>query len=436
MVLTGILLFVLCLLLSAFFSSSETAFISVNPYSLEYRDKKGSKAAALARKIVARTNELLATILIGNTLVNAAAASIATSLFASLLPEARRNQAVLYATVATTVLLLVFGEINPKTFAAHNAVRTVSLMAYPMRAVMVLFAPLTRIFGWMTGLLMPSSKAGRGPAFRALNEEETRLALHAGARGLSALRRRIVSGALDIGSRPVKEVMVPRPEIRAIEIDARRDDVLETVRVSGYSRYPVYRGRLDNIEGLVHAKDIISYLIDKKDFSVSDVLRKAFFVPELASLEKVLLQMQEKAVHMALVVDEFGNVDGLVTLEDIIEEIVGDIQDEHDDQAGSWYTALEGGRYLVAGSAPVKDVNALVALGIPEKKDYTTLAGFFLYEFGRLPREKEGFEFGGCRLTVEKMSKRRIALIALAPGASETTGLSATTGLPSGPDRS
>ena len=127
--------------------------------------------------------------------------------------------------------------------------------------------------------------------------------------------------------------MVPRPEIKAIEIDSRREDVLEIVRSAGYSRYPVYRGRLDSIEGIIHGKDIITYLIDNKEFAVKDVLRKAFFVPEFASLEKVLLQMQEKAVHMALVVDEFGNVDGLVTLEDIIEEIVGEIQDEHDDQA-------------------------------------------------------------------------------------------------------
>jgi len=156
-------------------------------------------------------------------------------------------------------------------------------------------------------------------------------------------------------------------------------------------------------------------LIDNKEFVIKDILRKAFFVPESASLEKVLRQMQEKAVHMALVVDEFGNVDGLVTLEDIIEEIVGEIQDEHDDQAGSWYTRLEGGRYLVAGAASIKDVNALIHLRLPDGKHYTTLAGFFLSQCGRLPREKDFFEFGGFRLTVEKMSKRRIALVELAP---------------------
>ncbi len=417
MLLAGILLFLLCLILSAFFSSSETAFISVNPYSLEYRERQGSKPAALARKIRARTNDLLATILIGNTLVNAAAASIATSIFVGVLPAHQRNRAVLYATVTTTVLLLVFGEINPKTFAAHNAIRTVSLFSYPVRAVMILFSPLVKVFSFFTRLLMPSSRTSPAGPGRALNEEETRIALHAGARGLSALRRRIVSGALDIGSRPVKEVMVPRPEVKAIEVEAGRAEVLETIRSSGYSRYPVYKGRLDNIEGIVHGKDIVSYLIDNKEFKLKDVLRKAFFVPEFASLEKVLLQlqMQEKAAHMALVVDEFGNVDGLVTLEDIIEEIVGDIQDEHDGQSEDWFTRLEGGRFRVAGAAPVKDVNGIVPLRIPEKKDYMTLAGFFLYEFGRLPREKDSFEFGGFRLTVEKMSKRHISLIEVAP---------------------
>jgi putative hemolysin len=417
MVLPGILVFALCLILSAFFSSSETAFIAVNPYSLEYHERKGSKPAALARKVLARTNDLLATILIGNTLVNAAAASIATSLFVSVLPEARRGSAVLYATVATTLLLLVFGEIAPKTFAAHESVRAVSLLAFPIRGAMFLLAPIARVFSLLAGLIMPSSKAGRDASFGSLNEEEMRIALHAGARGLSGLRRRIVSGAIDMGSRPVKEVMIPRPEIRAIEIGSGRAEILAAIRATGYSRYPVYRGRLDNIEGIVHSKDIVGFLIDNKEVRVKDILRKAFFVPDLASLEKVLLQMQEKALHMALIVDEFGNVDGLVTLEDIIEEIVGEIQDEHDGQTKAWYSRRDEGGFLVAGSAPIKDVNRLVRLRIPEKPDYTTLAGFFLYEFGRIPHEKNSLEFGGFRLTVEKMNKRRITLVEIAPAA-------------------
>jgi len=417
MLLSGVLLFFVCLFLSAFFSSSETAYIAVNPYSLEYQEKKGSRRAALIRRMLGRTNNLLATILVGNTLVNAAAASIATWIFSSLVADG--NQAVLYATIATTLLLLVFGEINPKTFAAHNALRIVHFGAYPIRGLMILFAPLVKLFLLLTGLIMPSAKALRDDPHGGLGEEEIKIALQAGSRGLSALRRKMISGALDIGSRPVKEIMVPRPEIKAFDIGASAGDILQTVRSTGFSRYPVYRGRLDNIEGLLHAKDIIGYLIDNKAFNINAVLRKPLFVPELTSLEKVLLEMQEKAVHMALVVDEFGNVDGLVTLEDIIEELVGEIRDEHDGQLEDWMSRLGAARYLVRGSAPVKDVNARLALRIPEKKDYTTLAGFFLYEFGRLPKEKDSLAFRGHRLTVVKMTKRHISLIQVAPEGEE-----------------
>jgi len=417
MVLPGIALFALCVLLYAFFSASETSFIAANPFALQYREREGSKRAALVRRMRARTNEFLATILIGNTLVNVAASAIATSICITLIPN--QSHAVLAATVSTTLIILIFAETTPKTFAAQNPVKTALRLGYPVRGLMIVLYPLVKALSFVTGLLIPSSRRRDAYAAVQLNEEETRIALHAGARGLSGLRRRIVSGALDFGSRPVKEVMVPRPEIKAIEIGAGREEILAALSSSGYSRYPVYRGRLDNVEGIVHSKDIVGYLIDKKEFAVADVLRKPFFVPELASLERVLLQMQEKAVHMALVVDEFGNVDGLVTLEDIIEEIVGEIQDEHDGQAEEWYSRRDGGRCLVAGAAPIKDVNALVPLRIPEKPDYTTLAGFFLYEFGRLPHEKDSLEFGGFRLTVEKMVKRRITQVEIAPAAPE-----------------
>ena len=413
MTLPGLVLFGLCVILYAFFSAAETSFIAANPYSLQHREKGGSKRAALIRRMRARTNEFLATILIGNTLVNVAASAIATSVCISLIPN--QNHAILVATLATTLVILVFAETAPKTYAAQNPLKTALRLGYPVRGLMILLYPLVKVLSFVTGLLIPSSRRRDAYASAQLTEEELRIALHAGTRGLSALRRRIVSGAIDFSSRPVKEVMVPRPEIKAIEIDAGREAVLATLRSAGYSRYPVFRGRLDNIEGIVHSKDIAGYLIDNKEFIIKDILRKAVFVPDLAPLEKVLLQMQEQALHMALVVDEFGNVDGLVTLEDIIEEIVGEIQDEHDGQSEAWYSRLDGGRVLVAGPASIKDVNALVALHIPEKPDYTTLAGFFLYEFGRLPHEKESLDFGGFRLTVDKMSKRRIALVEIAP---------------------
>jgi putative hemolysin len=419
MLLPAILLFVLFLLLSAFFSSSETAFIASSPYSLEYYEKKGSRRAALVRRILARTNDFLATILIGNTLVSVAAASIATSVLVTLIP--RRNQAVLLATVITTVLVLLFAEINPKTFAAHNPLKTALFFSYPIRGLMVLFHPLVRVLSLLTGLLVPSSRqAGGGPAGR-LSEEEIRVILLSGTRGLSALRRKIISGALDIGARPVKEILIPRPEVRAIEVDSPWAQVLEIIASSGYSRYPVYRGRFDNVEGTIHTKDLIRYIIDNKELNLKTVLRKPLFVPELASLEKVLLQMLEKAVHMAFVVDEFGNIEGIVTLEDIIEEVVGEIRDEHDGTAEECFNRIDDRTYLVLGAAPAKEANTRLGLGIPEKNDYTTVAGFFLYEFGRIPKEKDSFEFGRFRLTVEKMNKRHISLIRVDLGPPEGT---------------
>ena len=419
MLLASLLLFLLCLILSAFFSSSETAFIASSPYALEIRERQGSRRAALVRRILSRTNDFLATILVGNTLVNVAAAAIATSAFVSLVPD--RSRAVLFATAATTFLLLIFAEINPKTFAAHNPLRTALSFSYPVRGLMILLFPLVKALSFITHLLVPSSRARQeGPAGR-LSEEEIRVILLSGTRGFSALRRRMISGALDINARPVKEILVPRAEVKAIEVESTRSQVLETIRSAGYSRYPVYRGRFDNIEGTIHTKDIIGHLIDNKEFNIRSLLRKPLFVPELASLEKVLLQMQESAVHMAFVVDEFGTMEGLVTLEDIIEEVIGDIRDEHDGIVEECFSRVDDRAFLVKGSAPVKEVNAGLSLGIPEKKDYTTMAGFFLSEFGRIPHEKDSLEFGAARLTVEKMNKRHISLIRVDRGPSKGT---------------
>ncbi len=409
MLLPAVITFLLCLLLGAFFAASETAFIGANPISLEYYEKKGSRRAGLVRGILARVNEFLVTILVGNTLVNAAAASIATSVFVTLVPD--KNKAVLLATLTATTFILIFGEINPKTFAAHNPVRTALFVSYPIKALMIVLFPVIKIFSLITGLLMPSSRPrSTGPA-RHPNEEEIRLAILSGSRGLSALRRKMISGALDISARPVKEVMVPRPMVKAIEIEASLESIVRVIGSAGFSRYPVFRGRLDNIEGLVRTKDIISYIIDNKEFNIKSVLRPALFVPELASLENVLLQMQEKAVHMAFIVDEFGNMEGIVTLEDIIEEIVGEIQDEREGKAEDIVIHLDDASYLIKGAAPVKEVNVRLPLGIPEKGEYTTMAGFFLSEFGRIPREHDSLEFTGHRLTVVRMNKRHISLL-------------------------
>lgn len=407
--LPALLLFLCFVILSAFFSSSETAFLSSNPYTLEYLEKKGSTKAGAVRKILARIDHLLTTILIGNTLVNVAAASVATYIFVSVIPN--QKQAVLLATVTTTLLLLLFSEINPKIYAAYHPLKLSFLYIYPFRIFLVLFYPFVKAFTFLSSLIFRSSREERPGISRTMTEDETKVLLTKGIKGMSAFRKRMIEEIMDLASRPVKEIMTPRPQVKAIEIGSSKQQILEIIQTEGFSRFPVYRGRFDHIEGLIHAKDIIPYLIDNKDIDLAKLLRKPLFVPESASVERVLLQMKESAVHLAFVVDEFGSMEGIVTFEDIIEEIVGDIQDEHDDEEEAWYQAVADHVFIIKGSAAIKAINEKLLLKLPELREYTTLAGFFLYEFGRIPHEKEALDFEGHRFIVEKMNKRHISLI-------------------------
>ncbi|MDD8030406.1 MAG: hemolysin family protein [Acidobacteriota bacterium] len=407
--LTELGLFLLFLVLSAFFSSSETAFISVNPFTLEYLEKKGSEKARLIRTTLNRLSELLSAILIGNNLVNVAAASIATSIFMKLTPDP--NQAVLIATLVTTLFLLVFGEIIPKTISAFRPLKVVSLYIYPIRLIYFLFYPLTRLFALLTNLFIPPEEQRRQAFTPHLSEEEIKLIITSGAKGMSRLRKKMLAGILDLNQRPIKEIMIPRTQVKALDIKATLPEILKTAQDSGFSRYPVYRETIDNIEGVLHIKDILPFLDSRQEFHLTSLLRKPIFVPELASIEKVLLQMQEKANHLALVVDEFGNFEGIVSLEDILEEIVGDIRDEYDRKTEEWFQQVGENEYIIKGSASIKEINETLNLSIPERKDYTTLAGLFLYHYGHLPAEKASIKIKSLQFTVEKMNRRHLSLI-------------------------
>ena len=409
MLLPALILFFFFLLLSAFFSSSETAFIALNPHRINYLEKRGNKKAKLARKMGAKVDNLLATILIGNTLVNAAAASIATSVLVSFLPD--KNQAVLYATIVTTFLILIFSEITPKTYAAYNPVKLSLLFVQPLRFFVLVFFPLVKAFTFFFRLIFPSSEKKDFGMTRTLNEEEIKIMLSMGTKGISPLRKKMISGILDIGSRPVKEIMIPRPQVKAIEINASLGEILSFIQLEGHSRFPVYTERLDNINGVIHAKDIIPYLAESKDFNIKKLLRPPLFVPESVSLERVLRMMQEITKHLVFVVDEFGNMKGIVTMEDILEEIVGEIQDEYDPAVEELITQLEKNTYIVKGQTPIKELNQRLSLDLPSKGEYTTLAGFFLTEFRSIPQKGDILNYKGHKLVVEKMLKRHITLI-------------------------
>ncbi len=412
MLLPILVLFFLFLLLSAFFSSSETAFLSANPYKLDYLSKKGDKKASLIQDLLKKVDGLLATILIGNTLVNTAAASVSTFVFLTFVKD--KNQAVFFSTLATTFLILIFSEITPKTYAAFNPMRLAYRFARPLKYVVIILSPFVKVFTFFSRLIFPFHKRSLDAA-RSLDADEARN-LFLGIRGISSLRKRMISGALDIGSRSVREVMIPRLQIKALNVHADKGQILSLIRSTGFSRFPVFDKSLDNILGVIHAKDTIPYLVDNKDIDLKKLLRKPFFVPESASLERVLIQMQKTVNHLIFVVDEFGNVEGLVTLEDILEEVVGEIRDEYDHEQEPLVIKInKKDHFLVRGDAPVKAVNKKIPLSVREKESYTTFAGFFLDEFGRIPAEGDVLNFGNFRMTIEKMNKQRIQLIRIEP---------------------
>jgi len=408
MLLPALLLLFLFLVLSAFFSSSETAFLSSSPYRFNYLAKKGSSRAKLVFDMLQKVDRLLTTILIGNTLVNTAAASVATFIFVSFMPN--KNQAVLYATLVTTVLILVFSEITPKTYAAYNPIRTSLLFVRPLRIFVILFYPFIKVFMFLIGLIFPSFRKRQGLS-HSMSEEEMKAVLSVGIKGMSSRRKKMISGILDIGSLPVRDIMVPRPQVKAFAIDAPVDQILRIVHSAEFSRFPVYKETLDNIVGSIHTKDIIPYLVDKKEFVMNEILRKPIFVPEAAPVENVLLQMQEEAQHLAFVVDEFGNMEGIVTLEDIIEEIVGEIQDEYDREKEDKILRISDFEFSVQGDTPVKDVNQQLSLPIQETGAYTTIAGFFLKEFGNIPKKGDTLDYKDIKFVVDRMAKRRISRI-------------------------
>jgi putative hemolysin len=405
MLVPALLLFILFLLLSAMFSSSETAIIGSSPHKIDYLSRQGSKSAQLLKKLLRKVDDLLATILIGNTLVNAAAASVCTYIFVSFVPN--KNEAVLLSTLATTLLILFFSEINPKTYAAYNPIKISFLFVRPIQIFMWIFFPLVRFFTFLTRLVFPKQRRDQ-EASRTLNEEEMKLLLSMGIKGMSSLRKKMIAGVLDIGTRPVREIMIPRTQVKAINMDASLDKIMTLLHSEGFSRFPVYRERMDNIEGVIHVKDLISHLGQNREFNLKELLRTPFFVPESASLERVMLQMLENVNHLVFVVDEFGNMEGILTLEDIIEEIVGEIQDEYDVEAEKLIHKIKENEYFIRGNASMKNVNQRIPVHLPEEGDYTTIAGFFLKEFGRIPEEGDSLKYHEYTFTADKMKKRHI----------------------------
>ncbi|MER3451311.1 MAG: HlyC/CorC family transporter [Thermus sp.] len=391
------------LFLSAFFSASETAFTTLYPWKVrELAEAKGRPFDLLAKDIT----RFLTTVLVGNNLVNIAA----TALVTELATEAFGSAGVGYATGAMTFLILFFGEITPKSVAVHHAEAIARLAAWPIYGLSVLFYPLGRFFSWVSSSIL--RLLGLEPRNTPLvSEEELRLIL-AGAEASGAIEEdeeEMIHSILELEATPVKDLMIPRVEMVAIEASATLEDFLNLVREHRYSRVPVYQENVDHIVGIAYARDLLDFYCegDLKARRVASIAHPPYFVPENMDAWDLLRELRRRKVHMAIVVDEFGGTAGLVTLEDVIEEIVGEIYDETDEDEEAPVRRLPDGSFSVQAQLPIDEAGEALGVEFPEG-EYDTLSGFLYVEFGRIPTVGESIVWDGLRFVVERADQRRV----------------------------
>jgi len=403
---------VVLLLLSAFFSGSETALLGADWLKMRYLARKGDRRARIYQRLMERRDLLLGTILVGNNLVNIAAAAIATALALATFGE----RGIALATGAMTLLLLVFGEIAPKTFASQRA-EPLALTVAPVFALLgrLMYPAVVAVTFLSNGLLRLFGARPEATPRQSLSEDEIRtLIAEGGATGaVGESKRRMLHGIFQMGRQTVREVMVPRTRVRALEVTTPMSEAVESFVGTGYTRLPVFRENLDEIVGIAHARDALAILGKGAGGSLASIAREPFFVPESKDLESMLLEFQTKRTHIAVVVDEYGGVEGIVTLEDVLEEIVGEIRDEHDVE-GEAIRFLPGGEVLVHGGVSLRDVNGRLKLRLATDTD-VTLGGFVMTRLGHIPEVGESFRHGSSIFAVERTGRNRVLLVRVTP---------------------
>jgi putative hemolysin len=390
------------IVLSAFFSGSETALMALDKLRLKHLVQKKRPGADRLEKILERPDRLLGAILVGNNLANIAASVFATTFFVQLYGD----QGELLTILILTPLLLILSEISPKTYAAQYPEKVSFLVLRPILAVLWVLTPVV----WLvTGASRLLTYFVKGEEKRPIiSEEEIRTIISVGEEtGVVAKeQRRMLHGIFELSQTRVRDVMIPRTEVVGVDVSARFEEVLPLVQQARHSRFPVFEENLDNVVGVIHSKDILNFVGRPEDFSLREIARPPYFVPESKRIGTLLQSFRKKRIHLAVVVDEYGGVEGIVTLEDIVEEIVGEIQDEYDVEE-VLFRELAPGRFLVDGSVSLKTVNRRFGLELSEEHA-NTLAGFLLRIMGTIPEEGDSCRSDGTLFTVRKVVDRRV----------------------------
>ncbi|MFQ5743701.1 MAG: HlyC/CorC family transporter [Acidobacteriota bacterium] len=398
---------VLLLALSGFFSGSETALMAVNRYRLSYLARRGDKSAARVRSLVAMPDRLISTILLGNNFANTAASAVATAWAISVVGD----RGTLYATLIMTALILILSEITPKTLAARNPERVSFLVSVPIATLVKVLYPLASIATAVANaLLFRWGKPHPQVAKVSAEDIEGIISLGEEERVIAREKRQMLHGILRLTETTIEDVMIPRTQVVAISVNAQASEILDVIRRSGNTRFPVYEGTLDDIVGVLHSKDVFRYWERLEEMSLRSLARKPLFVPESAALEDLLQAFQLQRKHLAIVIDEYGGVEGIVSLEDLLEEIVGEIEDEYDLPRTPQVMELPDGSLLVGGACPLSFLNRQYGLEL-KAQESTTLAGLLLEITGRIPKPGERILHAGLTFLIQRARPHRVEQI-------------------------
>lgn len=410
LILLSVIAFVVLLVFSAFFSSTETAFFALTRTQISALPEREDRAGKRLARLMKNPRRLLIVVLTGNTLVNISAATVAALATRQLLGhlQAARSLVFLVQIVVVTLVLLFLGEVLPKLAAIRNPLRWAERASLPLQG-----------FGWIlwpiVAVLLPLADSvarflGVERKRWTLSAEEIRTLVEVGEEhgDLEEEERELITSIFDFGETTVREIMVPRTDMVCVPIDVPLDEVIETIREKGHSRIPVYEKSIDNIVGILHGKDLLPLVMGDLGKPIERITREPFFVPEGKLIHELLREFQREKMHMAIVVDEYGGTAGLVTLEDVIEEIVGEIQDEYDTEVPLWQRIDD--RTIVADARlDAETLNeALEDDVIPTEEDYETLGGFLLSELGEVPEGKVTVEFHNYDFAIEEVQGNRI----------------------------
>ncbi|WP_018479584.1 hemolysin family protein [Pontibacter roseus] len=418
----NILLTIFLVLLNGFFVAAEFAIVKVRSSQIELRAQAGSSMARMAQHMLTHLDAYLSATQLGITLASLGLGWIGESVVSQIVinimelfgfrggEELAHRIALPISFAIITVLHIVFGELAPKSLAIQRSEATTLAITLPLRFFYYLFRPFIWLLNGFANLVLRTMGIRPVHGSEVHSAEELRLLFEQSAEGgvLVDSQHELLENVFEFNERMVKQIMVPRTRMVAIDVNIAEDELMEIIFEEGYSRLPVYNGSIDNIVGVLYVKDILSMMRLNEPIIIEKLMRAAYFVPETKKINRLLQQFQRRHMHMAIVTDEFGGVSGIATIEDIIEELVGEIQDEYDEEAPI-VERLSDFEYRVNGGANVSDANDYLPFPLPEGEDYETVGGFVTMVYGHIPEDlNELSDFNEYEIRVLEKSDRRV----------------------------